>query len=96
MQRFLAELVPRIGQAFARREGVLDPVAVERISAVLAADYGTVSDTDDSLPADLAAVFELAELDVVLLTVAVAPELDATFGSAYALLQGDPPGTANA
>ncbi|HEY2298045.1 MAG TPA: ATP-binding protein [Jatrophihabitans sp.] len=90
MQRTLAGLVHRIQQALARREGVVDADAVARLQAVLAADYGTTSGPEDDVLGDVAAIFDLGELDVLLLTVALAPELDATFGGAYALLQQDP------
>jgi hypothetical protein len=64
-------------------------VELDTALAVLTADHaGAVAGPDWS--ADLAHAFGLAPLDVELLLVAAAPELDATFGAAYAALQGDP------
>jgi predicted nucleic acid-binding protein len=90
MQRALADLGGRVQVAFDRRTEVVDGAVAAGVSAVLAADYRDHTEQAADPLGDLAAVFELTSLDVALLAAAAAPDLDATFASAYALLQGDP------
>jgi hypothetical protein len=86
--RRLADLVARIHCAFDRRAGLLDPQSAERVLRVLESDHRPGPEDEDRL-GDLAAAFALTEFDELLLTVAVAPELNPTFSIAYALLQAD-------
>ncbi len=63
----------------------------EELTALLDAvqrDHGDVPAGQDRVVDALAAVFGLTELDVTLLGVACAPDVDDNVGRAYALLQG--------
>ncbi|HVF04089.1 MAG TPA: ATP-binding protein [Frankiaceae bacterium] len=90
MQR-LATLVRQVRAARDRRPANDALVAV---LAVLEADHPydahAAPDAFDDRLAGIRDVYGLDALDVDLLVAACAPELDANFGLAYALLQGDP------
>ena len=94
MQRRVATLVQQVRTAARRRSADRD--AADRLDAVLQvleADHVDVDGDPDVLDVrleDLRRVFALSPLDVDLLVVACAPDLDPNLGLAFALLQGDP------
>jgi hypothetical protein len=93
----LGVLVEQLRAARDRRSGrgewadrladVLTALAADHLKTGVGHDVGGVLDGRLS---DLRAVFRLTALDVDLLMAAAAPDLDANFGIAFALLQGDP------
>jgi hypothetical protein len=91
VQRRLASLVKALHGARERRPA--DP-ALDAVLAVLDADHGDAAapgaDTLEARLEDVREVFGLTPLDVDLLVVACAPDLDANLGLAFALVQGDP------
>jgi hypothetical protein len=87
----LTGVVPRLRDAFERRSGLVERHAAERVLHALESDYrGAAAEPEDDRLVDLAGAFGLTEVDELLLTLAVAPELDPTFATAYSLLRGDP------
>ena len=90
VQARLVQLVSRVEAACDRR-GAPSPELAHAL-AVLTDDHpaGAAPGPGEQRLTDLGRVFGLSALDLDLLTVAVAPELDATFGAVFALLQGDP------
>jgi len=93
----MPDLVKRLSAAADRRRG-MDPAALARLDAtlmVLQQDHqGTGSDLnigtgiDTDTLASVGEVFGLDSLDLDLLLVAAAPDVDANVGLAYGLLRG--------
>jgi hypothetical protein len=91
VQRRLASLVRQVRAARERRP---PGDSLDAVLAVLEAEHGDpagdVADPLEERLADVREVFGLTPLDVDLLVVACAPDLDANLGVAFSLLQGDP------